>query len=512
MISEDDLSRLSIVVDQQTGLHFPQARFTELRRTLRQMAKDNGHDSADSCLAWLLSDASEQQCHHLLVKYLTVGETYFLRDRPVFDVLKNRILPERLRARQQGGGKRLKLWSAACASGEEAYSIAITLDQVPKDGDWQFDLLGTDINREHLARARAGLYGQWSFRGSPAWLKDLYFLPMADNQFQLRPRIMDMVSFSTLNLAKLGYPAPFDREGSVDVIFCRNVLMYFSAALQQEIVAVLSRLLAPAGWLIVSPCETGIVKDPALTGERIDDFLFFRKSDPRQRKKGGAPARKAVLPPTDGARPSAGPPPRAPGDAGLKAGAVLSSKAGREGSPGGGPPVVPAPPSGEDLYRQAEAHYQAKQYELAAGELNRLLGGGAGVEDPVLAGQALALLARLHGDQGQLALAGHYYQQAIQADKLNPGHYFHLAMLCQELGEHERAVQNLKKVIYLDHDVVMAHFHLGILVKGKADRQRHLRIACDLLQNVEADAHLPYADEMIAGRILETAKSLLLKE
>ena len=514
MVSDNLLHRLSALIDQQTGLHFPETRFADLERTLTLMAKENRFASADACLEWLLADPDDQQRIELLIKYLTVGETYFLRDRPVFDCLKNSILPERVAACRERAEQRLTIWSAACASGEEPYSIAITVDQLPKGWQQRIDILATDINHEQLHKARSGSYSQWSFRSAPDWLRSLYFTSAAANQFSLHQRIIDMVSFSHLNLSRLDYPPPFAKEAAFDVIFCRNVLMYFAPPRQQQIISTLSQRLAPGGWLIVSPCEAGIVHQESLRPERMADFLFFRKIEP-QSAEGATPLPAAPAAPPFTPCPSDHPahptPSTAPRATTCTQRGPGPPRAGHRPRSTARPPAPPPQPLPDrELFHQAREHYQGKRYELAEGLLNRIIKRELdAATDSALLGKALSLLAQINCDQGHLERAEELCQQAILADKLNPDPYFNVAMICQELGDSDRAVYNMRKVIYLDPDFVMAHFHLGSLVKEMDARRRHLAIACELLAKVDKEAHLPFADEMIAGRILELAKAML---
>lgn len=514
MVSDNALSRFSALVDQQTGLYFPETRYADLQRTLALMAKENGFDSADSCLHWLLSAPHERNRQNLLIKYLTVGETYFLRDRPVFDCLQDTILPERITACQQRAEPRLKIWSAACASGEEPYSIAITVDQATHDRHYPVAIMATDINNEQLQKARSGLYSQWSFRSAPDWLRNLYFSVEGGNQFRISQRIIDMVSFTQLNLARPDYPPPFADEGAFDVIFCRNVLMYFAPLMQQRIITALCQRLAPGGWLIVSPCEAGIVQQTELRSERITDFLFFRKITSPAGNRDTHPLSQspAVMPPLHGraSRPAearrlpaatAAPSPQQTGTP------ALAAKQRKKPS---SPRPLPQTVAARELFQQAQEFYRSKHFEQAESLLRRLLNNEPGMTtDATLTGQAFSLLARINGDQGRLEMAEELHQQALLADKLNPDHYFNVAMICQELGDCDRAVYNMRKVIYLEPDFIMAHFHLGILAKKAETRRRHLTIACDLLAKVDQEAHLPFADEMIAGKILEMAKAML---
>lgn len=181
----------------------------------------------------------------------TNGETYFLRDHGQFDLLRLRLLPELVERRRNT--KTLRLWSAGCSSGEEAYSLAILLDMLlPKRDDWDIFILGSDIDESALAKARHGHYGQWSFRMTPPSLKQNYFLHDGE-QWTLIDRIRSMVTFRTVNLINEAFsPAPLC---DMDLILCRNVFIYFSAATVASVANKLADALSDGGYLMTAHTE-----------------------------------------------------------------------------------------------------------------------------------------------------------------------------------------------------------------------------------------------------------------
>jgi chemotaxis protein methyltransferase CheR len=131
----------------------------------------------------------------VLASHLTVGETYFFREKKTFEILTASIVPDLIRNRR-GCGQRLRIWSAACCTGEEPYSLAILLHQIiPDFTDWHVTILATDINERFLQKAAAGVYGEWSFRESPAGFKERYFHRTADGRHAILPEIKKQVIF-----------------------------------------------------------------------------------------------------------------------------------------------------------------------------------------------------------------------------------------------------------------------------------------------------------------------------
>jgi chemotaxis protein methyltransferase CheR len=217
--TEDQISRLSDFVASSMGLYFPRGRWSDLERQSKLAAREFGFAGAGPFLEWLVSSPINQEQVEMLASYLTISETYFWREPRSFEALRDQILPELIRSRETNG-RRLRLWSAGCATGEEPYSIAIALrETLPAWKDWRITLLATDINPHILRKASAGVFGQWSFRNSPAGFKEKYFSPMAKDKYEVNAEIRNMVTFAYLNLVADAFPTPMNDTNAMDVIF-----------------------------------------------------------------------------------------------------------------------------------------------------------------------------------------------------------------------------------------------------------------------------------------------------
>ncbi len=194
--------QLSRLLENEMGLYYPTKSwaisgdvFPRLR--LRLGCRMRNHALVGSCLAPL----TRRQVQ-ILACHLTVGETYFFREKGCFDVLEERIFPEFIRTCARSA-RPLRIWSAGCCTGEEPYSIAILLDRLSQNNAHvDATILATDINPAFLEKASKGLYGEWSFRGTPLGIKERYFKPRKNGQFEILPHIRKRVTFSYLNLAE----------------------------------------------------------------------------------------------------------------------------------------------------------------------------------------------------------------------------------------------------------------------------------------------------------------------
>jgi chemotaxis protein methyltransferase CheR len=183
---------------------------------------------------------------------VTTRETLFFRDNSPFQALENKAVPEIIDAKAGTlYAKRLRIWSAACSSGQEPYSIAITLmEMLPNPLDWDIQILGTDLSDAALASASLGFYTEFEIgRGMRPELLDRYFTPEA-NGWRIKDEVRSLVSFSRRNLLE-----PFTMLGPFDVIFCRNVAIYFDLPVKRDLFERLAGVTTPDGCIFVGSSE-----------------------------------------------------------------------------------------------------------------------------------------------------------------------------------------------------------------------------------------------------------------
>ena len=184
-----------------------------------------------------------------VVEAMMNNESFFFRDRIPFERLRDTILPDLMTKRAER--KQIRIWCAACSTGQEPYSVAMLLDDFPGIRDWQIDILATDISNDALEQAKSGLYSQFEVqRGLPIQMLMRHF-EQIDDQWQIGEKLRKRVQFRQSNLL-----LDFGSLGTVDVVFCRNVLIYFDHATKIEVLGRVRRSIAADGYLVLGAAET----------------------------------------------------------------------------------------------------------------------------------------------------------------------------------------------------------------------------------------------------------------
>ncbi|HEV8368587.1 MAG TPA: CheR family methyltransferase [Pyrinomonadaceae bacterium] len=500
-VSENLQQQVSECVAEAIGLHFPPARWSDLERGLIAAMGELGFTDLNSCAKWLLSARLTKPQLDLLSSHLTIGETYFFREKKTFEILAKRILPPLVHSRRSSG-KRLRIWSAACCTGEEAYSLAILLHRVIPDlKDWFVSILATDINVGFLQKAVAGTYGEWSFREAPPWLKPHYFQRTEDGRYEILPEIKAQVTFAQINLVEDAIPSLVAETNAMDLIFCRNVLMYFSPAQASKVVRQLRRALVNDGWLVVSPSEASQTLFSQFETRNFPGVVLYQKSDARSRTEkqraatfgGNIPAvftseTESILP--DIVTRICEFPEPTPALATDRMNPISSEPR---------PPFVAA----SGLYETARS-----------AEPSETLQSSPDTDAPPDA-KTFSLLTRVLADQGKLVDALAWCERWVNSEKLDARAHYVRAVILQELGETEQSSRSLRTAIYLDPGFVVAHFALGNVMRSRgkvAEAHKHFANASTLLRDYQPDHVLPESDGLTAARLSEIIASLVALE
>ena len=487
-IPEATLYRLSRLITDQLGLSFSKERFADLNRGMSSVARAFDFTDVEACITWLLSSTLSRRQTEVLASHLTVGETYFFRDTPLFKVMEEEILPG-IVSRCRAGDRHLRIWSAGCASGEEAYSIAIVLHKlIPDIKDWNITILATDINPDFLKKAENGVYRDWSFRETPPWIRAHYFANDKKAQYRIVPWIRKMVNFSYLNLAEDTYPLLTNNTNAMDIIFCRNVLMYFEPAHARSVIQNLYHSLVEGGWLIVSPCDVPHDDLSPFVTVNYPGAVLYRKEMLRH------PGAEI----TDW---------KARGDLLLNNAFPFPEMQSEHDSATQALLAVPESSEPEPQpYDQARELYKQGLYTAAS----MLLIEPASASDFT----AMALLARSLANQGKLTEAEAWCEKAIALDKSNPGLHYLLGIICYELGRPDAAVTSLKRALYLDPDFILAYFTLANIYRSAArirESNKNYQNALALLNAMPPDQLIPESEGIYAGRLKEIINATCLE-
>ena len=258
------------------GLDFGPDRRDILRARLEPARRDLGFDSFHQLLFHLKYHPSRDSERRRMLQHLTNNESYFFRETAQLDVLRDELLPafhEGPRTRRRGG---IRLLSAGCARGEEAYTLAMVVDasQVPLDPG--VTILGVDVDEAALQAARCGRFREHSFRRIPPSIRQRYFEREGDGTWCVDDRIRSAVDFRQANLVDEGSWRSIPPQ---DVIFCRNVLIYFSDESMRRAVRILHAALAPGGYLFLGHSESLSRVATPLETVRRPGTVFYRKPE-----------------------------------------------------------------------------------------------------------------------------------------------------------------------------------------------------------------------------------------
>lgn len=247
-MKQTDFEFISGLLKRKSGLTLTQEKIYLLESRLTPLARKRGHDSLEALISHLRMSRDAALAVEV-TEAMTTNESFFFRDTTPFDLFRDKVMPAMATARPN---KKLRIWCAAASTGQEPYSLAILLrEQWHKWRDWNIEIIGTDISEQVLDRAREGSYSQFEVqRGLPIQLLIKYFRQEGE-WWKISDEIRSMVKFRYFNLLE-----SFSSLGTFDVIYCRNVLIYFDQPTKREVLDRMKRSLAKDGTLFLGAAET----------------------------------------------------------------------------------------------------------------------------------------------------------------------------------------------------------------------------------------------------------------
>lgn len=266
-MTQADFDFLRTLLHLRSGLSLSQEKRYLVESRLGILCRRHGIAGLEALVRRLRLE-NDRALEGAVVEAMTTNETLFFRDRIPFDLFRDVILPEKLAA--NAATRSLRIWCAAVSSGQEAYSLAMILDDMAaRLAGWKIEIIGTDISSEVLDRARAGLYSQFEVqRGLPIQLLLKYFTQEGD-KWRIAERIRAMVELKPHNLLESN-----GHLGQFDVIFCRNVLIYFDVPTKAKVMGSLAQRLAPDGAFLLGAAETVIGITTTIVPDKLHRGLY----------------------------------------------------------------------------------------------------------------------------------------------------------------------------------------------------------------------------------------------
>ncbi|MFC1562548.1 CheR family methyltransferase [candidate division KSB1 bacterium] len=447
------------LIEEKTGLYLSYNKKKNVEKELLKIYKEHSFNNTDEFYNYLKINSKNNIAFKKLVNSLTTKETYFFRNNSHFEILENSVLPEIIeRCKAE---KKIRILSTGCSTGEEAYSIAIVLHRLLRNiNGWNIKILAVDINNEYLETAKTGLYGSWSFREKfdEEILKD-YFTEK-NGKFEIISIIKEMAHFADHNLVEEYSNSLSVPEESIDIIFCRNVMIYFKKSRFKKVVNMFYDLLKKNGYLFVSNSDLIFPIFKMFQIRHFQKAIIFQKSE-----------------------------------------SINDSMAEKFDG------LIQHKEEKQSKLEQKET-LENKIVETLENSYKKLEIDPDSVEDYVI-------IAKILLDKGDFENAYEWCTKAIQKDKLNVDAYFILSMIFEEQQNYDKAVETLKKVIYLDNSFVLGYYSLGNLYQRLDDieqAEKYYRSAVRILEPMNKNVVIPFLDDLTVGELLGLIKIIIDKK
>jgi chemotaxis protein methyltransferase CheR len=445
-LTTEQFDALRSLLQREAGLVFDETRRDSMGYSVAERLRESGARDVSAYLLLLQNPAERQR----LVDEVTIQETHFFRNPPQVRALRTHVLPELIRYADTHG-RRLRIWSAGCSTGEEPYSLAMMLRELlPATAGWDVKVLATDVSQRALEAARSARYGPRAVMLATPEELARFFVPLEDGSHEVRAEVRELVEFRHHNLVT--EPVPFPSNEGIDLVLCRNVTIYFGRETTRDLMVRLHQGLRDGGYLFLGHSETlwQISDDFRLVALGSGDsaaFVYRRLDEPAT---GTATERRAVLPD------------RRTGDDPKPAERRLRVRR----SPAKARPAPAAPPTADALVADARAALARGEYVAAAELAERAVG-----------------------------------QEPLRAEA-----FYLRGLAFVDLGDDDTALVELRKAVYLDPQMGFAHFLLAGVLDRLGDRAaacREYAAAADTLGLAPGDAT---AEELGGRSVRELAQ------
>jgi chemotaxis protein methyltransferase CheR len=274
-MSDDEFRLLRDCIYQHCGIHFDIESKYILEKRLSRRLTDLEIPSFYDYYHYLKYNRNKEQELLDLMDVLTTNETYFFRESFQLKAFTDEVIPEIIKVKSARRSRSLRIWSAGCSSGEEPYTIAMLLSEIPELTGWNIEVIGTDISQKVLQQARRAVYGKSSFRATEDHYLHKYF-HQQDDGFKVADAVREMVTITHLNLFDAGRMTML---GKVDLIFCRNVIIYFDQAAKKRVIESFHTALYDGGYLLLGHSESLLNISTLFTLRHFKNDMIYQKPD-----------------------------------------------------------------------------------------------------------------------------------------------------------------------------------------------------------------------------------------
>jgi chemotaxis protein methyltransferase CheR len=456
-LSEEDFAHFQELLIEVSGLHFEEKSNGSLHLALWERLQERGVDSYRDYYHLLKYHPEGRLEIRELLDLITIGETYFFRNKAQFDVLMSSVLPEIINRKRSARTPSIRVWSAGCSRGDEPYSIALAIKEVlPPNNHWTISILGTDINRNGLACAKRAAFGEKDIAHLPKEYIHKYF-EIKDGAYLLGTHPKQWVEFQYHNLVK--DPFIYEKMQEIDLLFCRNVTIYFDSRVTRHVMENLYNCLARDGYLFLGHTETLWQISEKFERVEFPQTFIYKK-------------RQSSLAPEGAARPFVAIPEMQIRDLTsishtLQKGSVFSERSDACNHP----VILEEKDKIASLSRATQLANEAK-YEQAAGILTKV----------------------------------------IEADNLSVDAYHLLGALFYKIGNYREAEAQFRKVIYLNPDSILAYFHLGniyLYQKKFHEAAREFKNTILLSEKKPKDEQIMFCEDLTVDFLLRACRNNL---
>jgi chemotaxis protein methyltransferase CheR len=453
LIHDPAFGKLKEYLIESTGLAYYSDKDTDLAARVSNRLALLKLDGCGSYLSLLKDDERGAGERQELIGQLTIGETFFFRHSEQIDAIRDVVLPDVIERNKHT--RTLRIWSAGCSIGAEPYSLAILLKTSFADqlAGWDIRILGTDINQSFMARAARGEFDENALRTSSEAFRDQWFSRQG-RFLQIHTSAKEWVTFQQHNLVEHPYPSHVHGITALDLIICRNVMIYFDWDRIRKIVAQFHECLVPGGWLAVGHAEFNADVFADYRTVNVPGATLYQKTGEKSSQGFSALSQSS------------------PGARGLSEWPSPSAEVWA--------PVLPEVP----IFRPLPPP----------------------VPPPLPEG--LALIRQL-ADAGNWGEAARRCEDALRQDDLNPALHFHHALILEQMGRHADSERALRRTIYLDRSFALAHYHLALLQKRSGNSigaVQSLNNTRNLVSRLRASERIAEGDGITADELVQLAE------